>query len=241
MTAPYYSKNGITIYCGDMCDILPKLGRFDAGIIDPPYASTPLKWDRWPDGWPSVVARVTDSLWCFGTFRMFWDKRGEFVDWKIAQDIVWEKQNGTSPAKRRFRCVHELVVQFYRGMWGNVYANPIYRFDAKARTVTRKTQIPHWGKVNASTYKTEDGGPRLERSVIQCRNCHRRAVFPTQKPEDFVNRLVRYSVPPNGIVVDSMMGSGTTLCVAQALGVRAVGIDILEENCALAVRQLESR
>jgi site-specific DNA-methyltransferase (adenine-specific) len=241
MLIPYYSKDGIVIYCGDLRDILPLLGRFDAMVTDPPYASTPLKWDKWPDGWPSVAARVTDSLWCFGTFRMFWDKRDEFNDWKIAQDIVWEKQNGTSPVKNRFRGVHELVVQFYRGVWGEIFANPIYRFDAKARTVTRKQQIPHWGNIESSVYKSEDGGPRLERSVIHCRNCHRKGVFPTQKPEDLVEKFVRYSVPPSGVVVDPMMGSGSTLCVARKLGISAVGIDILEENCRLTVQQLENR
>jgi site-specific DNA-methyltransferase (adenine-specific) len=237
---PYYSNGVITIYCGGLREILPKLGKFDAIITDPPYASTSLSWDRWPDGWPSVCLEAANSLWCFGTFRMFWDKRDEFVNWRIAQDLVWEKQNSTSPTKGRFRNVHELVIQFYQGLWRDIYANPVYRFDATKRSVRRKKRPPHWGYIENSAYESQDGGPRLERSVIQCRNCHGKAVFPTQKPVEFLKKLIQYSIPPGGCLVDPMCGSGSTLVAAYELGVKAVGIDISEECCELAVGRIRS-
>ena len=34
---PYYSKDGIVLYCGDNREILPELGRFDLLLTDPPY------------------------------------------------------------------------------------------------------------------------------------------------------------------------------------------------------------
>lgn len=34
---PYYDVDGITIYCGDCREVLPKLGKFDLLLTDPPY------------------------------------------------------------------------------------------------------------------------------------------------------------------------------------------------------------
>ena len=34
---PYYSERGIQIFCGDCREILPRLGRFDLLLTDPPY------------------------------------------------------------------------------------------------------------------------------------------------------------------------------------------------------------
>ncbi|WP_369796077.1 DNA methyltransferase [Puniceibacterium sp. IMCC21224] len=77
----------------------------DAVVTDPTYEQTPLAWDRWPDGWPTEVARVlkpTGSMLVFGTLRMFLDRRDDFHDWRMAQDIVQEKQSGSSMLADRF-------------------------------------------------------------------------------------------------------------------------------------------
>ena len=34
---PYYSDSHVTIYCGDCAELLPRLGRFDLLLTDPPY------------------------------------------------------------------------------------------------------------------------------------------------------------------------------------------------------------
>ena len=34
---PYYEHGGITIYHGDSAEILPKIGKFDLLLTDPPY------------------------------------------------------------------------------------------------------------------------------------------------------------------------------------------------------------
>src|SRR3546814_7972972 len=58
-------------------------------------SSDRLAWDRWPDGWPALAAKVASSMWCFGSMRMFLDRAPEFADWKLSQDYVWEKHNGS--------------------------------------------------------------------------------------------------------------------------------------------------
>lgn len=69
-------------------------------------------------------------------------------------------------------------------------------------------------------------------SEAGARNYH-----PTQKPV----RLMRWCitlVKKAGIVFDPFMGSGTTLRAAKDLGLRAIGIEIEEKYCEIAVERL---
>lgn len=235
---PYFENDNITLYLGDCREILPSLGPVDAIVTDPPYGETSLKWDRWPDGWPAAAAGVASQIWCFGSLRMFMEKAGDLAAWKHAQEIVWEKHNGSNAFADRFRRVHELAVQFYRGDWASVYKNPQYTNDATARTVRRKQRPPQWGAIEASSYASEDGGPRLMNSVIYARSCHGYAVNETQKPLAIVAPLVEYSVPAGGTVLDCFAGSGTTLDYARKTGRKAIGIELRESQCEEIVKRL---
>ncbi|MCM1333647.1 MAG: site-specific DNA-methyltransferase [Bacteroides sp.] len=50
--------------------------------------------------------------------------------------------------------------------------------------------------------------------------------YPTQKPEELIERIVKASSNPGDIVLDCFMGSGTTQAVAMKLGRRFIGADI---------------
>lgn len=236
----------ITTLAGDA--LLHMLGlsteSFDAVITDVPYGETSLKWDRWPSGWLARVApllKPSGSLWCFGSMRMFLEHGAEFTEhFRFVQDLVWEKQNGSGSAADRFRRVHECVTQWVpKGTkWADTFKAPVKTADATRRQVRRKTKPAHWSAIESHSYESHDGGPRLMRSVITVRNCHGRAVHPTQKPEDIVEPLLRYSVPPGGRVLDPFMGSGTTLLVARSLGMSATGIEADPVHYATACDRL---
>lgn len=49
--------------------------------------------------------------------------------------------------------------------------------------------------------------------------------YPTQKPEQLLDRIIEASSNPGDIVLDAFAGSGTTLAVAEKLGRRWIGID----------------
>ncbi|WP_293871701.1 DNA methyltransferase [Sphingomonas sp. 67-36] len=119
-------------------------------------------------------------------------------------------------------------MQFYRSdaRWEGIYNVVQTTPDATARTVRRKTRPPHTGQIERGYYTSEDGGPRLMRSVIYARNCHGRAIHPTEKPVGVIEILIRTSCPPDGLVADWFAGSGSAGEAARATGRRYLGCEI---------------
>ena len=68
-----------------------------------------------------------------------------------------------------------------------------------------------------------------------------RTGYPTQKPEALLERIIRSSSPPGGVVADFFCGSGTALAVAQRLGREWIGCDISPEAVELARQRLARR
>jgi len=241
---PYFADEHVQLFHGDMRELLPELAvQADACVTDPPYGETALAWDRWPDGWPALVAEYTNSMWCFGSMRMFGLHWQEFTGaaWRFSQDVVWRKPFGSGFQADRFRRVHEHAVFWYQGAWKAVHHDvPRVNVDVKRtysvhRPSSRRTV--HMGTAGDSTWV--DDGTRLTESVIEARTLFRRgAIHPTQKPEAILAPLIEYATPDGGLVLDPFAGSASTLLTARTLGRRAVGIEASEEYCERAAKRL---
>jgi site-specific DNA-methyltransferase (adenine-specific) len=239
----YYEDDTVQLYLGDMREILPALNvKADLIVTDPPYGETSLTWDRWPKGWPGLARDAASSMWCFGSMRMFLDRGHEFTasDWKLSQDIVWEKANGTGFATDRFKRVHEIATHWYRGDWRNIhhdtprtaYTGPDKH--SRARDVERGQ---HLGSIGTHYY--EDDGTRLMRSVLRA-NSVRGGLHPTEKPLSLLENMIRYACSEGGLVVDPFAGSGSTLDAARQSGRRAIGIEAHEPYAEAAALRLSA-
>ena len=223
----------IRLLTGDCRQIMPTEGPFDMILADPPYGDTSLEWDRRVEGWPQLAResiKTSGSLWVFGSMRFFMATAAEFsaAGWRYAQDVVWEKHNGSGFLADRFKRVHEHAVQFYRddSPWSAVFNDVQTTPDATPRTVRRKKRPTHTGHIEAGHYVSEDGGPRLMRSVIYMRSMHGRAIHPTEKPSALLEILIRTSCPPGGLVGDWFAGSGACGEAAIMASRRYVGCEI---------------
>jgi site-specific DNA-methyltransferase (adenine-specific) len=172
--------------------------------------------------------------------RFFMDRARDFDAWRLAQDVVWEKHNGSGFDADRFKRVHEIVAQFYPGdvPWASVYRS-VQKVPGEARptaAIASRADVKHRRKIGAGGYTY--GDERLMRSVIWARSCHGRAVHETQKPEAVLVPLVRYSCPVGGVVLDPFCGSGSTGLAAQLAGVDFIGVELRPHVAAMARRRL---
>jgi site-specific DNA-methyltransferase (adenine-specific) len=239
VTAPYYADESVTLYHGNYREILPLIeDEIDCIVTDPPYGETSLSWDRWPTGWPSLMPG--NSMWCFGSMRMFLDRRDEFAGWQLSQDVVWEKHAGSGPCMPdRFMRVHEHALHWYRGAWGKVYKDQqrVERTGPDKGSLRTDLSVGHRGEYQPRAWT--DDGTRGLRSVLFARSMHQRgAVHPTEKPTGILEPLIAYACPPGGLVLDPFAGSGSTLDAARATGRRAIGIEAREDYCEAIARRL---
>jgi site-specific DNA-methyltransferase (adenine-specific) len=238
---PYYADDSVTLYLGDMRQVLPGLDTVaDCVIADPPYGETALAWDRWPDGWPDALLESARSMWCFGSMRMFLDRRDEFGAWRLSQDAVMRKPLGTSFAADRLVRVHEHALHWYRGPWGDI-RHEVPRINVGVRRHGPHKQgragADHLGRVGYhGTW--EDDGTRLTQSVIDVPGMRGHAIHPTEKPGAILRPLIEYACPPGGLVLDPFAGSGSTAVAARLTGRRAVLIEADERYCEVIARRL---
>jgi len=239
----------IKLVLGD-CRRVMRGRKYDLIVADPPYGVTSLGWDKTVDGWLEIAAHTlksTGSLWLFGSLRslMAVAPQIEAAGLHFAQDIVWEKHNGSAFHADRFKRGHEHVAQFYRAdsEWAKVYNDVQTTPDASARIVKRrKKRPPHLGEIDeaGSGYKSVDGGPRIMRSVVYMRSCHGSAIHPTEKPVGLLEILVRTSCPADGLVGDFFAGSAALAEACSATGRDYFGAEISPEYHGAAFARLRA-
>ena len=62
--------------------------------------------------------------------------------------------------------------------------------------------------------------------------------FPTQKPEELLERIINATSNPMDIVLDPFCGCGTAIAVAQKLGRQWIGIDVSPTACELMNKRM---
>lgn len=246
MTEPYYTDEHVTLYLGDLRDVLPTLTvRPDSCVTDPPYEETVASWDRWPDGWIQAVGDVLPpaaSLWMFGSTRLMLARATEFKGWKYAQEMLWGKRNGSAPGSRdRLNKVHEWAFHWYRGRWGDLH----HEWEREPSDQPDKGYVRKLGRA-AGHQRTsretawQDDGTRQPRSltwIVEAPSVRYAKRHQDEKPLACVIPLVRECTPPGGLVLDPFAGSGTTAVAARMLGRRALLVEGDEAHCyAIATR-----
>ena len=207
---PYYDEDGITIYHGDCRDIFPLLDPPDLILTDPPYGIA-----YQPGGFPNshqydMITGDTD------TDALMWALHS--LDGRRA---VFGADHALSiPAGGTWHVWDKRVVEEADRIFGSPF-EMIWCSWKQERLMMR---VMHTGTVNADRHVGARVGDRRG--------------HPTQKPVVLMRRLVDAWTNVGDVIVDPFMGSGTTLRAAKDLGRRAIGIEIEERYCEIAVKRL---
>lgn len=167
-----------------------------------------------------------------GHLRMVLDE--VFGKENFRNEIIWKYSGGAS-SSRFFARKHDTV--FFYSKSDNYSFNQQFEDFAEA-TLARFNKVDENGrryKENRmsdgrvyNTYMNEDGKPAtdvFEFNIVV--SSHDESVkYPTQKPEAFLERIIKASSNEGDLVADFFCGSGTTLSVAEKLGRKWIGSDL---------------
>jgi len=149
-------------------------------------------------------------------------------------EIVWQYSGGSAP-KGAFSRKHDLILRYLKDNDKNIF-NEVLE-DYAQSTIDRYNLTDEKGRKYKITYfkgrkhraymkegkKVEDVW-FISKSSDQTRKIE--AIYPTQKPEALLERIIESSSNENDIVADFFCGSGTTLAVAEKFGRKWIGSDL---------------
>jgi DNA modification methylase len=111
-------------------------------------------------------------------------------------------------------------------------------YCAKASKRDRDEGLEAWPEQQSSVGDNRSGGDFNERPGKT--PGLRRNVHPTVKPTDLMRYLCRLVTPPNGVVLDPFMGSGSTGKAAMLEGFGFIGCEMSPEYFEIACARIES-
>lgn len=210
-------------------------------LADLPYGTTNCKWD---------CPLSLDALWeeyrrvCTGAVVLFaqcpFDKvLGSSNLAELRYEWIWEKGNATGHlnAKRAPMKAHENVLVFCRSQ--PIY-NPIKTTGHVRKAAVRRNDTnPIWGKRGPATY---DSTERYPRSIVKFSSDKQRGgQHPTQKPLALCEYLIRTHSHPGDIVLDNVMGAGTTGVAALNTGRGFIGMELDKEWFEVSADRLRQK
>lgn len=231
---PYYEDEHVTLYCGDCRDVMPTLPKHSAGLLvtDPPYGMGYQSGARKQSGAFSVIEGDKGTVDVTGLIRLalevlpkkrhvyvFQQPMRHNVDWSAlplasSASLIWDKGHvGQGNLLLGWGPSHEEIVFA-------VYVPAAYdRNDGKGNLAARlrRGTILHHSHVDGNVLR-----------------------HPTEKPVPLLRELIEMSSKPGDVVLDPFAGVGSTLVAAVLEGRRAIGIELDENYCRIAVERLQA-
>lgn len=209
------------LYKGNCIEIMRDIpdNSIDMILCDPPYGTTPLKWDSvipfdllWKEYYR--IGKINCPFVIFGNEPFSSMLRVSNVkDYKY--DWYWQKERLTNVFQIKHRCgkVIENISVFYR-------KQPIYnpqKFKHIGKPVSNKIggnarfSVTQSGNSKIKPMEYIDDGTRYPIQVLRFNreNSHT-LIHPTQKPVALLEYLIKTYTNPGMTVLDNCMGSGST-------------------------------
>ena len=223
----------------------------DLVVADPPYglgkdygndsdkksAEEIVDWTlQWVD---LTLPKMNDNacLYLFATWRhapeIFSSIKKRMI---MLNEIIWDRKvPSMGGSTRRFSSVHDTIGLFAK--------SKDYYFDLDSVRIpydpeTKKLRTRD--RFKGSKWLEIGYNPKDVWSVSRLHRQHsEREDHPTQKPVEIVERMVKASCPPNGIVLDPFAGSGTTISACIANNRKCIAYELNSEYCDLIEKRVQ--
>jgi site-specific DNA-methyltransferase (adenine-specific) len=212
---PYYQDEAVTIYHGDCREVVPSLPVPDLVITDPPY----------------VVGAKGCGL--AGDRQYLKDITTANLDAGFDLEILSRFPNwfcfcGKQQLLEMLKFVADKTWMLIT--WNKPNPTPL----------TNNNYLPDTEYIVHVWEKGRLFGEYNDKSRFIIWPAEQNALpHPTVKPLAIIEKCIRLGSAKGNTVLDPFMGSGSTLLAARRLGRQAIGIEIEERYCDLAVRRLQ--
>lgn len=245
-----------TTLCAQLLEVLPLLpqGFADLIIIDPPYnlnkdfhgttfkSLSAAEYKLYLRSWfPQVVAllKPSGSLYICGDWKST-SALQEVMEEQLTviNRITWQREKGRGSDSNWKNAMEDI--------WFGVKNKDDYYFNADAVKMKRKVIAPYKADGKPKDWQeTDNGNFRLtyhsnfwDDISVPYWSMPENTDHPTQKPEKLIAKLILASSPPDALIFDPFLGSGTTSVVAKKLGRRYIGVEMNMEYCLWAEKRL---
>ena len=196
---------------------------------------------------------IHDTIYYYGPVGRVWNPQRTELNQKYLDQFFDQVEEGTG---RRYARGDLMASGLRNGETGKAWrgVNPGERGNHWKVAVATLEQWDVEGRIH---WPKSSGVPRLKRYMTEAieqggtaqdiwtdlRPIHNQSQellgYPTQKPEDLIQRIVGASTNPGDLVLDCFIGSGTTAAVAQKLGRRWIGCDINKGAIQTTAKRLQ--
>ena len=161
-------------------------------------------------------------------------------------EIIW-KYFGPTSTKDNFPRKHEVIL-YYTNKTKPYFDSSATLIEYDEKAIKRYDKVDENGdryKIYYDDDRNErraylkDGKPTEVFNIPFVQGTSKeRLGYPTQKPEELLERLIKASTKPGDLVMDFFAGSGTTLAVAEKLRRKWIGCDIGKLSFYIVQRRL---
>ncbi len=250
---PYYVDGDITIYHGNCLETMSQLPdeSVDMILTDPPYniSQKNRKIDRTKIQNKNLRRngkRSKELNYDFGNWDQF-DSRESFLEWTE----LWVREcfRLLKPTGNFVSFFGKSEISYFEDIinkYGFVRQTIVWH---KTNPVPQIFKVGFMSAVEFMTWATKQKGAKhtfnyqlgQHHNFVETSICmgKERTEHPTQKPIKAVDWLLLYLSNKGDVILDPFMGSGTTLVVAKMFNRKAIGIEIDEKYCQIAVNRLK--
>lgn len=200
----------VKIYHSDMLKLLPKLGKFDLVIADPPYGVTDWSWDeldkdeyfkncrQWLKTIKTALKDKYHFFWfCSPKYQVVIEKLFHEMGFPIRSRVVWIRRNMAEGSKAKMKFVDTWEMVIHSG-------NKPLNFDKEWSERWFDTQV----------------------HAVPQSNFEDKKLHPTQKPLSLIRLFVEVGSDKTSRILDPFAGAGTTGVACQQDDRQCVLIEI---------------